>query len=357
MADEIHKVEIEYRDNVQKITMGPTWIGDSATAAYTNFAATRYEYQAAQTQAKATATLLSNAHQQFKELRKQLENARADAIKEGMKVSEQGHVSFDHQRATVGERNALRHDPDYAKTVRESEQSWQDYINSCVKAVNDADKDLKKDLEAVVKDGYGAKNDETLGTGFNGDAGKVAAADDQKKQERMELASLGMRDGETLDDWLMRLQRDGVEKLSGSKALADLFAGVQKGTVTAGAFARALGGSVSSGLKLYKYLKKQQPVTAAGTFLGSRINMRVASAAPGSFWSKLPPNLVTALTGSDEAARFGSYVKNGSLFSPRLPSRTSSRWRGTAAWPTLPRPQDGSVAPPWWATSRQQAMG
>lgn len=245
----------------------------------------------------------------------------------------------------------------YAKTVRESEQSWQDYINSCVKAVNDADKDLKKDLEAVVKDGYGAKNDETLGTGFNGDAGKVAAADDQKKQERMELASLGMRDGETLDDWLMRLQRDGVEKLSGSKALADLFAGVQKGTVTAGAFARALGGSVSSGLKLYKYLKKQQPVTAAGTFLGSRINMRVASAAPGSFWSKLPPNLVTALTGSDEAARFGSYVKNGSLFSPRLPSRTSSRWRGTAAWPTLPRPQDGSVARPWWATSRQQAMG
>lgn len=197
-----------------------------------NFAATRYEYQAAQTQAKATAALLRNAHDQFVELKKQLETGRADAIKAGMKVSEQGNVAFDYERATEGERNALRHDPDYAASVRASEQSWAEYIKSCVKAVNDADNDLQKDLETVVKDSGGAKNDGTVG-GFNGNAENVATADDKQKQGRLELASLAMRNDETIDDYLQRLQREVVEKGTGSKRLADLFAGVQNGTITA----------------------------------------------------------------------------------------------------------------------------
>ncbi|WP_228978739.1 hypothetical protein [Streptomyces sp. DH12] len=315
MADEIHKVENAYRDSVQKITMGPTWLGESATAAYTNFAATRYEYQAAQTQAKATATLLRNAHQQFTELKKQLENARADAVKAGMKVSEQGNVAYDWDRLTPAEREAARHDPDHARTVRESEESWQEYIKACVRAVDDADKDLKKDLESAVKDGTGNKNDETLGTGFNGDAGKVAAADDKQKQERLELASLAMRDNETLEDWMQRLQRDGVEKITGSKRLADLFAGVQKGTVTAGAFALALGTSAKSGWKLFKYAKDGTNVTAPGTGIAARVNERMMLSSSG-FWSKLPPNVVGALTGSEEAAALGGHMKNGRFFIP-----------------------------------------
>lgn len=315
MAEEFAKVEKRYRDSVQKITLGDGWQGESANAASMNFAATRYEYQAAQTQAKATATLLRNAHAQFVELKKQLETARADAIKAGMKVSEQGNVAFDHERATEGERNALRHDPDYAKSVRESEQSWADYIKSCVKAVDDADKDFQKDLEAVVKDSGGGKNDETAG-GFNGNADKVAKADDQQKQERMELASLAMRDGETLDDYLQRLQKEGVEKITGSKRLAELFAAVQKGTITASAFAAAVGGTLGSSWKLFKYLKQGKDITAPGTFLSTFINNRMAGAAPGSLLSKLPPGMVNAITGSDEAAMFGGYMRNGAFFMP-----------------------------------------
>ncbi|WP_405676100.1 hypothetical protein OG292_14410 [Streptomyces sp. NBC_01511] len=72
-AGEFEKVEKRYRDSVQKVTLGDVWQGESADAASLNFAATRYEYQAAQTQAKATATLLRNAHDQFVELKKQLE--------------------------------------------------------------------------------------------------------------------------------------------------------------------------------------------------------------------------------------------------------------------------------------------
>lgn len=231
-----------------------------------------------------------------------------------MKVSEQGHVSYDTERATPAERDALRHDPEFARSVRESERSWADYIKACVKAVDDADKDLQKDLEAVVKDS-GGKGDGTAG-GFNGNAAAVAKADDEQRRERMDLASFAMRDGETLEDWLARIQRDGVEKLTGNKQLADLLAGVQKGTVTASAFALALGTSVKGGFKLYQYLKSGKTITAPGTFLTSRINERMMLAGTGSVWSKLPPGLVSALTGSEEAAALGGYMKNGKFFIP-----------------------------------------
>ncbi|MEU2495324.1 hypothetical protein [Streptomyces sp. NPDC007883] len=96
----------------------------------------------------------------------------------------------------VGRKERRRHHP-------------ADHIKTCVKAVDDADKEFRKDLEAAVKDS-GGRNDGTAG-GFNGNADKVVKADDQKKQ-RMELASPAMRDGETLDDCLQRLRKEGVEK-------------------------------------------------------------------------------------------------------------------------------------------------
>ncbi|WP_329035129.1 hypothetical protein OIE71_20735 [Streptomyces sp. NBC_01725] len=315
MAEEFAKVEKRYRDSVQKVTLGDVWLGESADAASLNFAATRYEYQAAQTQAKATSTLLRNAHDQFVELKKRLETARADAIKAGMRVSEQGNVAFDYERATEGERNALRHDPDYAKSVRDAEQSWADAIKACVKAVNDADKDFEKDLGAVVKDSGGGKNDGTAG-GFNGNAGNVAKADDQQKRERMELASLGMRDNETIDDYIARLQKEAVEKGTGSKRLAELFAAVQNGTVTAGAFVAAGVGTVGSAMKLLGYLKDSKEITSPGTFFTSKLNTRLAGAPPGSLLGKLPPGLVGALSGSDEAAQYGTYLRNGSWIVP-----------------------------------------
>ncbi|AXG77893.1 hypothetical protein [Streptomyces paludis] len=314
MVAEFAKVEKRYRDSVQKITLGDSWQGESWNAASMKFAATRYEYQAAQTQAEATATLLENAHAQFVALKSQLETARADAIKAGMRVSEQGHVAFDFEKADEGTRNAVRHDPDYARSVRESEQSWTDYITSCVKAVDDADADLQKDLAAVVKDSGGAKDDATAG-GFNGNADSVVKADDQRKQERTELSALAMRDNETLNEYVARLQKEGVEKITGSQRLAELFAQVQKGTMTAAAFSAALGGTAGSGFKLFKYLKGKD-MTAPGTFLANFVNTRMGTAAPGSLLARVPPGLVGALSGSDEAAMFGGYMRNGAFFMP-----------------------------------------
>ncbi|MFB7395552.1 hypothetical protein [Streptomyces sp. NPDC056191] len=317
MAGDLKKVEERYRNSVESLTTSQAWLGESATVAQTNFAATRYEYQAAQTQAKATATVLRNAHEQFTELKKQLENARADAVKAGMKVSEQGRVAYDYDRLSASERSALHHDPDGAKSVREAETAWTEHLDGCVKAFDLADQDLKKDLEALVKDGYGNKNDATLGTGFNGDAGKVAAADDKAKDDRMNLAWLKMKDDETLDDYVQRLQRDGIAKLTGNEKLADLVDKFTKGTITAGAFAGAL---TAAGLYSYKLSKAIRPPfvhpTAPGTFLSKHFNMRLAGAAPGSLLTKIPPGLATALTGSDEAAMLGGFMRNGAFFMP-----------------------------------------
>lgn len=322
MAEEIRKVEERYRDSVQKIHMSGNWVGVSSTASFTNFEATRYEYQAAQTQAKATATLLRNGHQQLTELKKTLENARADAIKAGMSVSGTGDVAFDTTKLSPAEKNAMRHDPDYMTSVRTAEQSWREYIKECVKAVDEADQDLRKDLEAVVKDGTGGKGDGTLGTGFNGQAGEVAKADDAQKQERMDLAWLKKRDNETLDDYIERLQKDGLTRLTGNPKLAELVSNISKSTVTAGAFAAALTGVGMNSFKLAGYFKDlkagefPRAFNAPGTLMERNVNARLAGAAPGGLLSKLPPGVASALTGSDEAAMWGAKMRNGRFFIP-----------------------------------------
>ncbi|MFD4582395.1 hypothetical protein [Streptomyces sp. NPDC058434] len=66
---------------------------------------------------------------------------------------------------------------DVGREERRRRHHLADYIKACVNAVDDADEEFQKDLEAVVKDG-GGRNDETAG-GFNGNADKVAKADDQ----------------------------------------------------------------------------------------------------------------------------------------------------------------------------------
>ncbi|WP_234433369.1 DUF6571 family protein [Streptomyces sp. NRRL WC-3549] len=169
MAAEIKKVEDRYKESVQSITLGPSWQGRSAFSAHTNFAATRYEYTAAQAEAKAIASLLRDAHADFVRLRKNLESKVAEAVKAGMKVSEGGVVTYDYTKLTEGERAALRHDPDYAASIRTAVTSWSDAVADCVRAVDDADQGVKIALDAVTVDSVtGDKNDETFGVGFNG---------------------------------------------------------------------------------------------------------------------------------------------------------------------------------------------
>ncbi len=187
MAKELHKQESAYKRDVYGISMGQTWTGLSADAANRRFAITLKEFQNAQAEAKAVASLLRDAHRQFTDLRKKLESARADALEAGMAVSDEGVVSYDTAKLSQGERTALHHDPDYQQSVRTAVTSWQSRIDQLVKDVGEADTGVEIALTAVVIDSN--LNDGTL-TGFNGQAqgdiekyeAEAAAAKDTRTQ-------------------------------------------------------------------------------------------------------------------------------------------------------------------------------
>ncbi|MFB8777528.1 hypothetical protein VSS16_33250 [Streptomyces broussonetiae] len=167
MAKEFQKQETAYKRDVHGISMGGLWLGLSANAANRRFDITLTEYQNAQVEAKAIASLLRDAHTQFVDLKGKLKTARQEAIDAGMAVSEQGRVSFDTARLSEGTRTAYHHDPDYQDSVRKAVSSWQARIDQLVSDVTDADKGVEIAFNAVVVD-----SDAMDGTinGFNGQA-------------------------------------------------------------------------------------------------------------------------------------------------------------------------------------------
>ncbi|MGW1589339.1 hypothetical protein [Streptomyces sp. NPDC002386] len=167
MAKEFNKQEIAYKRDVCGVSTGQTWTGLSADAAGRRFDVTLKQFQSAQKEAKAVASLLREAHTQFTDLRKKLESARADAVKAGMAVSEAGVVSYDTSKLSAGERNAMHHDPDYQQSVHSAVASWQAHVDKAVKDVVEADAHVETALKAVVLDSD--VNDGTL-TGFNSHA-------------------------------------------------------------------------------------------------------------------------------------------------------------------------------------------
>ncbi|NGO75147.1 hypothetical protein G6045_05540 [Streptomyces sp. YC504] len=153
MAGEFRKLKTAYERDVAKISLGQSWQGLAATAANDRFKVTLREYQGAEKEAKAIAALLRDAHGQFTELRGKLKAVRADAVKAGMAVSEQGYVSFDTEKLDAGSRNAYHHDPDYQASVRKAVGEWNEAVAAAVTAISDADEGVRIALEAVVVDG------------------------------------------------------------------------------------------------------------------------------------------------------------------------------------------------------------
>ncbi|MFI7386068.1 hypothetical protein [Streptomyces sp. NPDC049813] len=219
MAKELHDtVEPAYRDDVHGISLGgPIWNGLSASAAHARFDVTLKEIQAAQTEAKAVASLLRDAHTQFVDLKKAVERARDDAVKAGMKVSDQGVCHFDFSKVSEQEAFAIHHDPD----LRETEMSWTAHIAAAVKAVADADDGVRIALNAVVKD-----TDPLHGMpgGFN-----AGAQGDVEVYEADEVEDIARRvaDGKKVSDaemaGLQRALRDNHDdKAFGQELMRDL---------------------------------------------------------------------------------------------------------------------------------------
>ncbi|MFK8907184.1 hypothetical protein [Streptomyces sp. YS-3] len=199
MAAEFKKLEDRYRTQVRNVSLDGTWTGQASLYSRPNFATTHAQYVAAQTEARAVASLLRDAYAQFVDLKKRVESAREDAISHRMKVSESGRASFDYSKVSAKEGDTVRHDPELSNT----ENAWSQHIAQAVSAVNDADQGVRIALEAVGIDSD-FRDGET--NGFNarasGDvehyeaeaaiplAEKISKGDKLSPQELAEAASL-----------------------------------------------------------------------------------------------------------------------------------------------------------------------
>ncbi|MEU8849022.1 hypothetical protein AB0C70_22855 [Streptomyces sp. NPDC048564] len=217
MAGEFQKRGQDYKRDVHGISMGQTWVGLSADAANRRFDVTLKEFQNAQTEAKSFASLLRDAHTQFVDLRGKLKTARQEAIDAGMKVSDQGVVSYDTARLDQGTLTAYHHDPGFQESVRSSVSSWQDRIEQLVKNVEDADKGVEIAFNAVVLDSNamdGAPN------GFNG-----GALGDIEKYEAQKANDIATRlaGGETVSSADLAELRRSFRDNSDDKAFSQTF--------------------------------------------------------------------------------------------------------------------------------------
>ncbi|MGW6360353.1 hypothetical protein ACWFR5_35635 [Streptomyces sp. NPDC055092] len=168
MAKEFGKRETDYKRDVHGITPGPpspsTWTGLSADAAGKRFDVTLHEFQNAQTEAKAIASLLRDAHAQFTTLRGHLKSEREAAIKAGIKVSDRGVVAYDEERAAGDASDSAMHDPASRAEVQRAVESWQGRIDKAVRAVGDADEGVEIALGGAVFD---SNLTDRTGNGFN----------------------------------------------------------------------------------------------------------------------------------------------------------------------------------------------
>ncbi|MFF7177134.1 hypothetical protein [Streptomyces sp. NPDC008121] len=141
-------VETRYGETVQKITMGPNWSGVSAGTAQTNFTGTRFEYSAAQTQAKAIASLLRDAHEKFTDLKKKLQSARRRDSRRNDRLGTgtRRHRLLQAHRGC----DAYHRDPDHQTSARKAVSTWQQHIEDWVKAVSETDEHVKTALSAAV---------------------------------------------------------------------------------------------------------------------------------------------------------------------------------------------------------------
>ncbi|MFG2356624.1 hypothetical protein [Streptomyces sp. NPDC048521] len=212
MAGQFAKQEQAYRRDVYGVSAGGAhWVGMSAEAAHGRFAVTLKEFQYAQTEAKAIASLLRDAHAQFVELKGRLTAARREAVAAGMRVSDGGLVSADPERVKDGEHGSGTH-PETA--VR----AWQDRIDKAVRDVTDADTGVQLALAAAVVD----PDLPAGGRGFNGRAmGDVEKYEARAAERALEELSQGGHLSRRELAELERAFRDNADDEGFSRTLLD----------------------------------------------------------------------------------------------------------------------------------------
>ncbi|GGO34787.1 hypothetical protein GCM10012286_04420 [Streptomyces lasiicapitis] len=224
MAAKFDRLERQYKKDVHGLTVRPSWVGLSAQAAGKRFDATRREYQAAQTEAKAVASLLRDAYDVFADLRDRLKTTRDAAVDQGLKVSGRGIVTFDFDKLNDSERNAYAHDRSYQQAVAARVGEWAEAIDRVVKAVTEADNRVKIALETAVVD-----SNVHDGVGFN-----ARAEGDLDKVKPETAADTGTRSNGWRPDVGASATGVGYGKQGMAKAYVDVGHATKEGSVAYG---------------------------------------------------------------------------------------------------------------------------
>lgn len=221
MAGGFGELESLYAAKVEGVATDGTWVGVSAGAAASRFADTRKQFANAQVEARAIASLLRDAHEQFSRLIGHVKDTVEDAKKAEMSVNSKGEAVYDFSKLTP-----MRHDNEYPKLVsqaKEAETSWTKAIKDAVQAVDDADQGVKLALReaAGVKSWFERAFDQAMGTGahsFNGSAiGDIEVYEAREAKYYADQILAGEKPDD-LEEW-QRLMRDN----SGDKAFTQTY--------------------------------------------------------------------------------------------------------------------------------------
>ncbi|MFD0382493.1 DUF6571 family protein [Streptomyces stramineus] len=201
-AKDFESVQKTYDSQVRNVTVDGQWAGVASTFARRANTLTYEQYSAAAKEARAIASLLRDAHEQFVELRGKVKSAVADAEKAGMKVGAEGTATFNYDKADKALADAARHDPDLHRT----ESNWTGRIADAVRAVDDADHGVKLALKAATED---SDPNDQIWNGFNAKAeGDIEVVEGRRSTElATKLNSTGRLDAEELAE-MQSLLRD-----------------------------------------------------------------------------------------------------------------------------------------------------
>ncbi|MEU5435607.1 hypothetical protein AB0G73_19815 [Streptomyces sp. NPDC020719] len=221
MADGFKDLEALYAFSVEGVAHRSSWMGASADAASKQFAATHKQYTDAQTEARAIASLLRDAHGQFAQRIGHVKELVEQAQKSGMSVNHQGQAVYNFDQV-----KEHQHDPDYQGFVQKqhtAEAAWTKSIKEAVQAVDNADHGVKLALyDAAAVKGFFERALDPLGLTdtFNGKAVgniEVVAAHEAKKYADQ---ILGGHEPDDLAEW-QRLMHDNAGDKVFSQTLLD----------------------------------------------------------------------------------------------------------------------------------------
>ncbi|MFB7614201.1 DUF6571 family protein [Kitasatospora sp. NPDC056181] len=177
MARKYEAVQHRLENEVLSVTgNGGLWLGSTASAANQHVLFTKQQTIDAQTEAKAVASIITDAHGDFESAQNKLKQTVEDARNDGMKVTGTGTVVFDVAALDPATKAAYRHEPDYQRERNEAAGRWAQKIKVYLEEATAADQRaaLKLRRAAKVGDLVNQFNGQAVGGGDVADGTRAA---------------------------------------------------------------------------------------------------------------------------------------------------------------------------------------